>query len=148
MKNIIINYKNAEIEISKAFEKRASVFGSMEYTELANACKAFPKFRVSVKSPKKKDAFANVNREFIVAYIEAHDDANKTVMEQYKILAGLKEDEGGKLARVSFFELKKWFLNTYPELEEQVNEAKKRSNELLAKAAENAKNYKNKKKSA
>ena len=88
-----------------------------------------------------QDGTANID-------IEAHDDENKTVMNQYEVLAGLKEDEGGKLARVSFFELKKWFLNTYPELEEQVVEARKHSNELLAKAAENAKNYKNKKKIA
>jgi hypothetical protein len=57
-----------------------------------------------------------------------------------------KEGEDGKLGKVSFFELKEWFLNTYPEIQDKVNEAKKHSSKLLAEAKENAKRYQESKK--
>lgn len=63
MKKMKMMRENA-LSFEEGFEKRASVFGSMEYTELANACKAFPKFRVSVKTPKKKDAFSNAGKQY------------------------------------------------------------------------------------
>ena len=42
MTNITINYKKNTIEITKAFEKKASAYGSAEYRELIDAKKEFP----------------------------------------------------------------------------------------------------------
>ena len=44
MANITMNFKKNAIEITKAFEKKASIYGSAEYRELIDAKKEFPNF--------------------------------------------------------------------------------------------------------
>ena len=51
------------------------------------------------------------------SYIEAHDDKDKTIMAEYLKLRGKSEEAveiGAKSA--SIFEIKKWFLNQFPEI--------------------------------
>jgi hypothetical protein len=51
------------------------------------------------------------------SYIEAHDDKNKTIMAEYLELRGKSEEAmeiGAESA--SIFEIKKWFLNQFPEI--------------------------------
>jgi predicted NBD/HSP70 family sugar kinase len=68
-------------------------------------------------------------------YIEAHDDAEKTNMTIFYSLRGLDADGNEiELARVSTYgELKMWFLDTYPEVEDM----NKTVDDILAKAKKN-----------
>ena len=141
MKNIEICREKRIILVNKEFYKASNEYGSEAYKELMGAQKDFPKFKVVVKTVKNKNEFKNIDNDFMVAYISAHDDEKKSIRAKFDILCGKAESEDGKLGRVSFFELKKWFLNTFPEIEDTVKAAKKRSSNLLEEARINAENY-------
>ena len=140
MRNPEIIRDKKTIVVSKEFYKQASFYGSEEYKTLVEIQAAHPSFKIVVKSFKKNDPFKHVTLEFMVTYIEKHD-ADGSIKKNFEILSGMKEGEDGKLGKVSFFELKEWFLNTYPEIQDKVKEAKKRSSDLLEAAKENAERY-------
>lgn len=117
-KTITINYEANTIEITSAFEKTASVYGSRAYKELKAAREDFPAFTVSVIkiSPKKNSAaIKGLNYETMARYIKAHDDADSTIMREFKTLSEKSEDNNFHAA--TYGEIKKWFLNTFPNFE-------------------------------
>ena len=51
-------------------------------------------------------------------YIEAHDDAEKSIMAEYQMLRGESEEAKVIHARsASFLEIRAWFLKTFPAIE-------------------------------
>ena len=113
MTNITLNRKNRTIIISKAFERKASKYGSDEYYELTNAQKENKGFRVVVKanskttSPADKITLADMER-----YIKYHDGADSQSMKDFKAMRNGKAD--GETAHNSeFFAIKEWFMVKY-----------------------------------
>lgn len=119
MRNITINAKNNTIEITKAFNKMASIYGSDEYIMLREAKLDNPGFKVVVKNPKqKKENFKGLDYKYMEKYIEAHDDEEGTLMDQYEMLRGISEEAKANLVEpASYFEVKEWFFMTFPEIE-------------------------------
>jgi hypothetical protein len=148
MKNIEICREKRIILVNKEFYKASREYGSEECKELMSAQRDFPKFKLVVKTVKKNDPFKNIDTDFMRDYITAHDDDSKSIMTKFDILSGNAKDEDGKLGKVSFFELKEWFLNTFPDIKENVENVKMRSAKLLAEAKENARQHKNNRKCA
>ena len=118
MKNITINFKNSTIELSKATAKAASVFGSQEYKDLIEACSQFPSFRVVVQKTAKRKKKVNeennenkenkmnmkgLNYDFMKHYIKTHSDSETHMAEFEKL----------KESKVSYFDVKNWFFETY-----------------------------------
>ena len=105
-KNTIkINYQNSTIELSKATAKAASVFGSDAYKDLIKAKNQFPTFKVVIKeTSKRKDSLKGLNFSFMENYIKNHSDSETHLSEFAKL----------KASGISFFEIKQWFLKTYP----------------------------------
>ena len=115
-----INYEKNEIEMTKKESRQAGIIGSEEFEALLKLRTAFPGCKIVVKSaPKSKDHLKGLTVDYMKAYIEAHDDDEKSVMKEFYQLRGL--DENGKpmeLAAVaSYGELKMWFLDQFPEIE-------------------------------
>ena len=104
MNNITINYTKSTIEIAKSFEKKASVFGSAEYNELYNARKDFPNYRLVIKTSKSSGAFKGMDYDFMKAYIEKHDNEEKTRIAEFNKLCA---------SGLTYGEVKQWFINTY-----------------------------------
>ena len=104
MTNITINYKKNTIEITKSFEKKASAYGSEAYYELSEARKAFPNYRLVVKTTKSNNSFKGMKYEFMMEYISKHDDAEQRMEEFEKLRA----------CDLSYGEIKQWFIETYP----------------------------------
>ena len=67
MSNITINYKNSTIEITKSFEKQASVYGSQAYNELREARAEFPTYRLAM--PLKKSIIMLYKRILLIMII-------------------------------------------------------------------------------
>lgn len=110
MTTITINRNNRTIVISKAFEKKASKYGSKEYIDLVEAQRDNAGFRVVVKESKRKpQAGSKLTLEGIKRYIALHDDEEKTAMTRFK------NECYGKAEKKSFFAIKSWFLENYPE---------------------------------
>ena len=116
--NININNKKNAIEITKAFEKAASRFGSDEYNMLRKARNDNPNFRVVVIKRKTAAAsFKGLTYEFMEKYIKSHDDEEGTVMAEYEDLRATSEEALAACVKsLSYGEMKVWFLNKYPEI--------------------------------
>lgn len=117
MTTITINRKQRTIEISKAFEKAASRFGSDEYNMLRQACNDNPNFRVIVSKRKNtSSSFKGLTFEYMEKYIASHDE-DGSIMANYKDLRA-KSDAAVEACAESFTyrEIKDWFLDQYPEI--------------------------------
>ncbi|MBQ2928050.1 MAG: hypothetical protein IJD98_05710 [Oscillospiraceae bacterium] len=123
------------IEMTKVEAKKAGIVGTAEFDQLKELREAYPTFRIEVKASKSKGTMKGLTVPYMKKYIEAHDDAKKTNMTIFNALRGLDENGNeNELARVATYgELKMWFLDTYPEVEDM----NKTVDDILAKAKKN-----------
>lgn len=123
MTEIRINETKRTIEVTKAFYKEASKFGTREYRELQEVRRDYPNFKVVTnKTASKSNGFKGLTLEYMENYIKGHDTDNE-IMSEFNILCG-KDQEGNKVEfaeSASYGEIKKWFLNKYPQIKEYHN---------------------------
>ena len=116
MKNDLrIDFTKNEIIMSRQFEKCASIAGSEEYRRLQAVRLDYPTFvvvRRSIKKAPSKQAYAGLTYAYMEKYIADHANAEKIKME-YNELRLI-----GACHKVSYPTIKKWFLETYPEVAE------------------------------
>ena len=116
MKNDLrIDFTKHEIIMSRSFEKCASIAGSEEYRRLQLVRQDYPNFSVvrrSIKKAPTKETYAGLTYTYMEAYIASHDnaDANMKVYGELRLI--------GACHKVSYPTIKKWFLETYPEIVE------------------------------
>ena len=116
MKNDLrIDFTKNEIIMSRSFEKCASIAGSEEYRRLQLVRQDYPNFSVvrrSIKKAPTKETYAGLTYTYMEAYIASHDnaDANMKVYGELRLI--------GACHKVSYPTIKKWFLETYPEIVE------------------------------
>ena len=119
---MFINEKKNAIELSKKEAKAAAKFGTTEYKQLQEARRDYPTFSVVTvtrKTTTKKNTFKGLTYEYMEMYIQKHDDENKTIMAEYKMLRGLTEEAEEALAvSFTYLEMKDWFLKKFPAIAE------------------------------
>lgn len=138
MTNITINAKNATIELTKVFAKNASRFGSEEYKQLQQARADYPNYRVVVrKAAKSADCMKGLTIDYMLEYIDKNDkpfNEELTVKAAFLQITGRDENgdriEGSESA--SYGEIKKWFLEQYPEVNKK-QEQRDKINAILGK---------------
>ncbi len=113
-RTIRINYEANTIEITKDFAKRASIRGTDEYKELLKWKNDYRDYKVVVRTASRRTSSeSKLTFDKIEAYVKMHDADG----EKLKALNALKNEvKGEKLHRTTFFEIKKWFYEQYPEL--------------------------------
>ena len=116
MKNsIMLNHETKSIVITKAFSKNASTYGTTEYKALIKIKNDFRDYQIVVKSaPKRKRGINDISLADMEAYIKKHDDERESIMTTFNSM--VNEKVGENLKRTSFFTIKKWFFDQYPEL--------------------------------
>ena len=119
------NIENRTIEMTKAEAKAAGKITSEKYKELKAYKEAYPGFEVViVAASRKKSAYSGLTYEYMEAYIEKHDDENKTIMVEFNKLRAIVSDEekedlgsmSGTLKAASYGAVREWFLNTFEEI--------------------------------
>ena len=116
MKNDLrIDFTKNEIIMSRSFEKCASIAGSEEYRRLQLVRQDYPNFSVvrrSIKKAPSKVTYAGLTYSYMEAYIAGHDQDGiiKKVYDELRLI--------GACHKVSYPTIKKWFLETYPEIVE------------------------------
>ena len=116
MKNDLrIDFTKNEIIMSRSFEKCASIAGSEEYRRLQLVRQDYPTFSVvrrSIKKAPTKETYAGLTYAYMESYIAVHDnaDANMKTYGELRLI--------GACHKVSYPTIKKWFLETYPEIVE------------------------------
>lgn len=116
MKNDLrIDFAKNEIIMSRSFEKCASIAGSEEYRRLQLVRQDYPTFSVvrrSIKKAPSKVTYAGLTFAYMEKYIASHANAEqiKKVYDELRLI--------GACHKVSYPTIKKWFLETYPEIVE------------------------------
>lgn len=114
MTNVRISHENNTIVITKAFAKKASVYGSDAYDELRKIKLDNPDYKVEVRTVSKTTSATNkITLATMENYIAKHDTTGE-IMKQFNALRN--EELGENLHKTTFFQIKKWFFETYPEL--------------------------------
>ncbi len=120
MTEIRINEAKRTIEVTKAFSKEASKFGTEAYRDLQEVRRDYPNFKVVTRSVgKKNNTFKGLTFEYMEKYIKEHKKENENILVEFYEKCG-KNQEGKKVEFAecdSYGEIKKWFLSKYPELE-------------------------------
>lgn len=122
MKNIIVDAMNNTLTVSKAFYKKASVYGTSEFKELRSAMNDCPNFEIVFKTSDKK-TYNGLSFERMEDYIRVTQSDSKSRLEELHLVMEVAEAKGAKYPLT-----KKWFLKNYPEYTESVceDELKKR----------------------
>jgi len=118
MNAVRINHNERTIVITKKYAKLASVYDNTEYRQLEEIKKVYPNYQVIVREVSKKSSVSSrLTLRTMENYIKMHDDDGK-IMEEFKKMRD--EKAGENLEKTSFFEIKKWFFATYPELKKTI----------------------------
>lgn len=110
--SIKINERNNTLEITKAFQKKATFFGSVEYEELSRAKAAFPNYRVVVRKAKRSDTYKGLTVDFMRKYIISINDVE--ALEELDVMSGKSKNMEDEFKSVHYGEIRKWFLDRYP----------------------------------
>ncbi len=120
---MFINHENSTIVITKSESKAAGIIGSIKYDELAAQMERFPSYKLVVEKEKKnKDYIDRINLEFMEAYIIAKKDTKN--LEAFYTKKGCDSDGKKVIGLVAddFFSIRNWFLETYTEINDYVNQ--------------------------
>lgn len=109
--NVFVNVEDGTLVISKAFYKKACVFGTSEYYELRQARIENEKFSIAFKTSDKK-TYHGLSFETMADYIKTQSNSEERLME-FEAVKRIAEIKGSKYPLT-----KKWFLLTYPEYKE------------------------------
>lgn len=109
-----INQKKRRIEMTEAEAKAASKYNSEAYNELVSIRRDFPNYSMfTVKSKAKRtDTLRGLTFNYMEAYIEKHGSEEQAA--SFKALRGA--DDGLGHFAPTYGEVKKWFLEQFPEI--------------------------------
>jgi len=119
MSNLKINIVTKEIEITKAFERKASKVGTREYAELVKVMHDFVGFNVVIKATAAKE---NSHKGLTVAYMDklvaGMTGNNVKAIQDFNAVKDFYKD-----TNFSFSKVKEYFLTKYSNYKEFVARA-------------------------
>ena len=126
------------IELTAAEMKEAQKYGSDMYRNLMDAKRDNPGFMIKQEKAKKvKNDFSDLNMKNITMYVAKHGTE-----EQKKNFATISKrtitEDGEYCEPQSFFEIKKWFLNEFPEIKQARKDYREKIKTIYDKAADKA----------
>ena len=116
MRQIIVDMENNRITVTRKFAEKAKDPRSNEYTELHRIISENPSLRIethTIKTNPNKEAYKGLTYKYMREYIKNH--VAKADVE--KALAKLEDKIFlSKCHTIRYPNIKKWFLNEYPEV--------------------------------
>ena len=130
------NIFSCTIEMTKAEAKAAGKIKSEKYNELRDYMDAYPGFEIQIKAPaKRKVEFRGLDYKFMKEYIQKHDNADGTIMAEFRTLTAQDKKEkiegSENLEAAGYLDVKKWFLAKFPEIKKFKEDHAKRVQEIL-----------------
>ena len=105
--------ENGRIVMDSKFAKEATKYGTQEYMMLQDARKSYPNFlvvRKTIKKNSKKEAFKGLTYAYMEEYMNTHDVSEK-IRQEYEEKRFL-----AKCHSIRYPRIKKWFLDTFPDV--------------------------------
>ena len=112
-KYFTLNHLDNTIEGTKTALKKAGVLDTPEFKELCELMNRFPKYKVSVKSPKKNEEKKTYNGLTIKAmenYIIETQPDREAALKKFEAVKRVAKAKGAAYPLT-----KKWFLDAYPD---------------------------------
>lgn len=113
--NIVLDFEKKTITVTKEFYKKAREYESPEYNSMMRVCREYADYALIVYSIKKKEdkeSYRGLTYQYMEEYIRMHNNAEVN-MNAFKELRHQAECHS-----IRYPVIKKWFLETYPELVE------------------------------
>ncbi len=133
-----INEKKRAIEMNAVEYKAAMTAGTEEYKTLHETLRDYPGFRTSVNKVKKPKAdFSDLKMKDIIVYVAKHGSEEQKAHFAFITKRSVTED-GEYCEPQSFFEIKSWFLNEFPEIRKARMDYRIKIQEIYASAAAKA----------
>lgn len=115
-----INLMTNTITLTKKEFKLSGNPNSELFQKITNLKRDWPNCNIIVENQiKRKDSLKGLNYAYMEKYIKSHDNADEN-MANYRTLRGLDNQDGLNMS-ASYGQVRKWFLATYPEIEEYQN---------------------------
>lgn len=134
-----LNHANETIELTKQFAKASGKYDSEEYKLLMEVKKDFPNYKIVVKdTPKRKqpkDNYKGLTYEYMERYIKTKENHEELLKEFYE-LRGIGTGYDAIIKTASYIQVKKWFLNAFPEIDAYKDARKEACEEIDRKAKE------------
>lgn len=116
------NLFTKKIEMTKSEAKAAGKIDSAEFNMLKTLRTEYPAFDIEIKirnTAKKKSDYKGMTYDYMESYISSHDDENKSIMAEFKMLRGMSDEaEAACQEAVPYTKIKQWFLSKYPAIVE------------------------------
>ena len=116
MRNVLkIDHKNGKIIMDREFSIKSSIYGTQEYTHLQNARRDYVDYTVERKTIKRnpqKEAFNGLTYEFMEKYLEFYN-VSAEIRQKYEEMRFMAQCHS-----IRYPVIKKWFLETFPEVKE------------------------------
>ena len=111
-----VNFENQTIEMSKNEAKQAGVYGSDLYNKLVDMQHDFPELKIVIikRKAKRSDAMKGLTFDYMESYIKKNGTAEQAT--DFDDLRKACDVVGAKA--VTYGEVKKWFLEQFPEIKE------------------------------
>lgn len=118
IKGIKIDIAMQTITISRAFSKKASIVGSIEYEAFLKVKQDNPNYNIVVKKIKKnvnKKTYSGLTYDYMRSYIMTHED-NKNIINVLHEFEEMIMIADCHSAGYKYPIIKNWFLNRYTEI--------------------------------
>lgn len=111
MTTITVSARTHSLVLTKSFAAKAAIFGTDEYKMLQEARRDYPGYKVTVgKTKEAKNIYAGLDYAYMEKYIAAHDDEEKTIYDEKKLISEC-HSKGFRYPVI-----KSWFLERFPEI--------------------------------
>lgn len=135
-----INFVGKTVELTKGEMNEAKKYGSQGYNNLMDALRDNPGFRVvEIKTKKGKSDFSNLNMKTIKAYVAKNGNAEQKDHFAFISMRSISED-GEYCEAQPFFQIKRWFLNEFPEIKQERKAYREKVQEIYQNAQTKAEN--------
>ncbi len=116
MKNILrIDHANAKIIMDREFAIKSAIFGTEEYKHLQEARRDYDGYAVvrkTIRTNSKKESFNGLTYEYMEKYMVRYNIPEE-LRKEYEELRFM-----AKCHSIRYPVIKKWFLNTFPDVKD------------------------------
>ena len=125
------------IEMTKNEAKAAGKLGTDEFNLLKEYRSEYPGFEIYIKpTPRRKTEFKGLDYKYMRNYIQrCKRDDKDDIMATFNTLTAQDKKDGKELSErldaASYMDVKKWFLATFPEIQQYRDDHKKKVQNIL-----------------
>ena len=111
-----INLVKNEIVVTKSEYAKAMKVGTVEFAELLRVKTMYPTMKVVIKRPSNKQSYKKLTKEFMLKFVKSNDEEYfEKFNNLFESIGETFVDENEEIKEISFFYIRRVFLEKYPQ---------------------------------